>query len=235
MKMTIGLDRCLSFINCQLQAPPAPAAHCGGIKCVTVSRESGCGAHVFAEHLAARLQAHLPHGTPPWTIFDRSLVEAVLQDHHLPARLAAFMPEDKVWQLNDIVEDLFSLHPPTETLVRQTAETILRLAQLGNVIILGRGGNIITERLPGVLHVRLIGSVELRMAHLQSFDKFSKKDAKARMKREDGGRRRYLKRYFRQDVADPLHYHLVINTDLVTLGQAAAMVEDLALNRSASE
>ena len=127
------------------------------------------------------------------TIFDRTLVEAVLQDHHLPSRLAAFMPEDKVLQMHDIIEDLFSLHPPTETLVRQTSETILRLADLGNVIILGRGGNIITGRLPQALHVRLIGSVELRLNHLQVFDKLSRKDALARIEREDGGRARYLK------------------------------------------
>ncbi len=236
MKTTFGLDRCLTFINCQLQATKPPHGGDGGLaKCVTISRESGCGAHVFAEELAAWLQSHLPHSTPPWTIFDRSLVEAVLRDHHLPSRLAAFMPEDKVWQLNDIIEDLFSLHPPTETLVRQTAETILRLAQLGNVIILGRGANIITARLPRVLHVRLIGSVEQRVAHMKVFDNLNRKDALARIKREDGGRRRFLKRYFHKDIADPLQYHLVINTDLVTLRQAAAMVGDLALNRNAAE
>ena len=234
MNMNFGLDHCLSFINCQLQTPkPSRGGEAGIVKCVTVSRQSGCGAHVFAEELAAWLQSHLPHSTAPWTIFDRTLVEAVLQDHHLPSRLAAFMPEDRVWQLDDIIQDLFSLHPPTETLVRQTSETILRLAELGNVIILGRGANIITARLPQVLHVRLVGSVELRVNHLQVFDKLNRKDALARIEREDGGRGRYVKRYFGKNIDDPLLYHLVINTDWVTLRQAAAMAGDLALNRHA--
>jgi cytidylate kinase len=235
MNTSFGLDRCFSFINCQLQAPkPHRAGDAGVVKCITVSRQSGCGAHVFAEELAAWLQSHLPQGTVPWTIFDRTLVEAVLQDHHLPSRLAAFMPEDRVLQLDDIIHDLFSLHPPSETLVRQTSETILRLAELGNVIILGRGANIITARLPWALHVRLIGSVQRCVAHMQTFDKLNEKDALARIEREDGGRRRYLKRYFGKDIDDPLQYHLVINTDWVTLRQAAAMVGDLALNRSAA-
>jgi cytidylate kinase len=234
MNTSFGLDRCLSFINCQLQAPkPHRVGEAGTIKCITVSRQSGCGAHVFAEELAALLQSRLPHGTAPWTIFDRTLVEAVLQDHHLPSRLAAFMPEDRVPHLHDIIEDLFSLHPPTETLVRRTSETIFRLAELGNVIILGRGANIITERLPQVLHVRLVGSVELRANHLQVFDKLSRKEALARIEREDGGRGRYLKRYFGKHIDDPLHYHLVINTDWVTLRQAAAIVGELALTRHA--
>jgi hypothetical protein len=236
MNTNFGFDRCFSFINCQLQTPKARrAGDAGFVKCVTVSRQSGCGAHVFAEELAGWLQSHLPHCPAPWTIFDRTLVEAVLRDHHLPSRLAAFMPEDRVSQLDDIIQDWFSLHPPTETLVRQTSETIFRLAELGNVIILGRGANIITARLPQVLHVRLVGSMELRVNHLQVFDKLNRKEALARIEREDGGRGRYLKRYFGKDINDPLQYHLVINTDWVTLRQAAAMVGDLALNRRAPE
>jgi cytidylate kinase len=236
MNTTVGLDRCLSFINCQLQAPKrARVGDSAFVKCITVSRQSGCGAHVFAEELAAWLQSHVPHSTAPWTIFDGTLVEAVLQDHHLPSRLAAFMPEDRVLQLDDIIQDLLSLHPPTETLVRQTADTILRLAELGNVIIVGRGANIITARLPRVLHVRLVGSTPERIARLQAFDKLNKKDALARIEREDGGRHRYLKRYFGKDIDDPLHYHLIINTDWVTLRHAAAIVGDLALNRSDPE
>jgi cytidylate kinase len=234
MNTTVGLDRCFSFINCQLQAPkPLHAGDAGSVKCITISRQSGCGAHRFAVELADRLQSHLPHGAAPWTIFDGTLVEAVLQDHHLPSRLAAFMPEDRVPQLHDIIEDLCSLHPPTETLVRKTAETILRLAELGRIIIVGRGANIITARLPQALHVRLIGSVEQRVEHLEFYDKMNKKDALARIEREDGGRRRYLKRYFGKEVDDPLHYHLVINTDWVTWHDAAVMVGDLALNRQA--
>ena len=160
-------------------------------------------------------------------------MEAVLQDHHLPSRLAAFMPEDRVSRLNDIIQELFSLHPPVETIVRQTAETILRLAELGNVIILGRGANIITARLPQVLHLRLIGSVEQRLAHIEHFDKLSRKEALQRIKREDGGRRRYLKKYFRKEIDDPLLYHLVVNTDFLSLHEAALMAGKLASKSSA--
>ena len=69
----------------------------------------------------------------------------------------------------------------------------------------------------------------------QFFDKLSRKDALARIEREDGGRRRYLKRYFGRDIDDPLDYHLVINTDWVALRRAAAIAGDLALNRRAPE
>jgi cytidylate kinase len=233
MKTTSNLDRCLSYLNSQLQPPKeAPGGESGSVRCVTISRQSGCGARFFAGELAACLQARQPPGARPWTVFDRSLVEAVLRDHHLPARLASYMPEDRVGHLNDIIEDLFSLHPPTETLVRRTSETILHLAELGNAIIVGRGANLIAARLPGMLHVRLAGSLEQRVVRFRQYDHLDRADALKRMRREDGGRRRYIKEYFGQDVEDPLLYHFVINTDWVPLEAAARTVAAFALDRA---
>ena len=231
MKTTSDLDRWLSFLSSQFRTPaPAGGDESSSIRCVTISRQSGCGARFFAEELAACLQLRLPPGARPWTVFDRTLVEAVLRDHHLPDRLASFMPEDRVGHLNDIIEDLFSLHPPTETLVRRTSETILHLAELGNAIIVGRGANIITERLPGMLHVRLVASVEHRLALMRQFDHLDRAEALKRIRREDGGRRRYIKEYFGKDVDDPLLYHFVINTGWVPVEAAARTMAAFALN-----
>ena len=42
---------------------------------VTISRQTGSGAHIVAEKLAALLQAHAPKEACPWTVFDRNLAE----------------------------------------------------------------------------------------------------------------------------------------------------------------
>ena len=115
-------------------------------------------------------------------------------------------------------------------MVRRASETILHLAELGNAIIVGRGANIITARLPGMLHVRLVGSLEQRVAHVRQFDHLDRKDALKRIEWEDGGRRRYLKEHFGKDVDDPLLYHFVINTDRVALEDAAKTVGAFAQN-----
>ena len=86
----------------------------------------------------------MPDGSCPWTLFDRDLVQKVLEDHRLPSRLARFMPEDRISGLQDIMDELFGLHPPFLSLVHRTTETILRLADQGNVILIGRAGNVIT-------------------------------------------------------------------------------------------
>jgi cytidylate kinase len=196
---------------------------------VTISRESGSGGHAVAEALARYLQAHALDGEPAWTIFDRNLVERILEDHHLPKRLARFMPEDRISEMADTMDELFGLHPSSWKLVHKSAETILHLAELGHVIVVGRGAQVITGKLPYVFHVRLVGSLEKRVAHMRELEHLSYRSAQEFVEAEDGGRRRYLKKYFGKDIDDPHLYHLVINTDVIPYEAAAQMIGNALL------
>jgi hypothetical protein len=229
MNSLAGLDRCVSFINCQLE----PGGHGAPLKSsparftVTLSRQAGCGALVVAEKLAARLQRGRPADEPPWTVFDRNLMEKVLEDHHLSARLAKFLPEDRMTEWQDITDELFGLRPASWTMIQQTSETILKLAELGNAILIGRGANVITAKLPHVLHVRLVAPLEQRVEHAHECYNLSLRAAREFCLREDEGRRRYLKKYFKADIDDPLLYHLCLNTGLVSFDEAARLIAEV--------
>lgn len=227
MNTRLGLDKCLTFINCQLQpAGPrlGPEENLSSFRAVTISRQTGSGAYTVAEKLAGYLQMQAPLGSRPWAVFDRNLVQHVLQEHHLPARLARFMPEDRISQVADTMDELFGLHPPSWVLVHQTSETILRLAQIGHAILIGRGANIVTAKLPDIFHVRLVGSLERRIKRIQESRFLERREAAQLAEREDLARRRYLRQFFNKDIDDPLLYHLVINTDLITADDAARMI-----------
>jgi len=234
MNSPFGFEHSLSFIHCQLKPTgqtfssrlsPAPK------RAVTISRQSGCGAHIVGQKLVRYLQSRASDDEPPWTLLDRNLVEKVLQDHHLPERLARFMPEDGVHELIDIMEHCIGLHPPSEMLIQRISETILRFAEAGNVIIVGRGANIVTARLPHMVHVRLVGSIERRAEHLQRYELIGHKEALERIHREDAGRQRYLKKHFGRNIDDSLLYHVTINTDVVSFDDATQLIGDLVLHR----
>jgi hypothetical protein len=196
---------------------------------ITLSRQTGAGAWEIAPRLAKILaETGPPHGKP-WAVFDRELVERVLKEHDLPAKLAEFMPEDKISYVQNAVEEMLGLHPPTLELVGKTTDTILRLAAVGNVILIGRGANIITRRLQHVFHVRLVGSVEARIRRLQRRFQFEETQARAFIEKTDRGRQRYLKEYFRADINDPLLYDLTINTDRIAGEPAAELIAVAAL------
>jgi hypothetical protein len=235
MNTTIGFEKCLSFINCQMNPSDKSlrVSETGTARrAVTISRQSGSGGHAVAERLLGFLQRHAPGDGAPWTVFDRNLVAKVLEDHHLPERLAQFMREDRISEISDTMDELFGLHPPSWTLVRQTADTILHLAELGNVILIGRGANVVTNRLSSVFHVRLVGSLEKRTERIRELENLSARKAREFVEKEDLGRRRYLKKYFGKDIEDPLLYHLVINTDLVSAEEAATMIGEAVAGRT---
>lgn len=227
--MSAGPDfqQCLAFINCQVRPAGSPvlgSSHGAHFRAVTISRQAGSGGHAVAEKLTAFLQSHSPNRGRPWTLFDRNLVEQVLEDHHLPARLARFMPENRSSEIQDALDELLGVHPPVETLVRKTAETILRLTELGNVIFLGRGANVITAKRDNVFHVRLVGSLARRVEFVQRSRQLAGPAALKVARDEDRGRRAYLKRYYHADIDDPLLYHLVLNTDFICHEGAARLI-----------
>lgn len=171
MKAQPGLDRALAFVSCHMQSAGKglTAAENGVAKrAVTISRQTGSGAHSVAEKLAVLLQAQTPKDACPWTVFDKNLVDKVVQEHDLPERVARFMPEDRTSAISDTMEELFGLHPPSWLLVRKVTETVLHLAELGNVILIGRGGALVTASLSHVFHVRLVGSLKRRSSACRS-------------------------------------------------------------------
>src|ERR1035438_8242661 len=140
--MNASLDRCFSFINSHTVAPGHAVAQPRVRRAVTISRQAGCGAVLIAEKLAHYLQQRSPQEGATLTVFDRELMDKVLADHNLPKYLAQFLPEDRASQIEDTLADIFGVHPPTQKVVQQTAETLLQLAELGNAILIGRAGNI---------------------------------------------------------------------------------------------
>ena len=231
-----AFEKCLAFVNCHVQPShgyrrllPEGTPRMA----VTISRQTGSGAREVAAKLAAYLEAQGPRGVCPWTVFDRNLMEQVLEDHHLPKRIAEFLPEDRTSVIKDGIEELLGLHPSASTVIYQTAETILHLIELGHVILIGRAASVIAGRVPEAVHARLVASWETRLARVVERRQLNARQAADFIKREDAGRARYLQRYYRRCIDDPLLYDLVINTDRVGFDEAARLIGDAVLDRSA--
>jgi cytidylate kinase len=231
MWKNIGYEQCLEFINCQLRPAGRSSQDQPTIKpAVTISRMTGSGGRTVAAKLAEFLQTNA-RSHCHWTVFDRNLIEKVLEDHHLPNRIAKFAPESHKSMVTDMMEELLGLHPSSWTLVQQTAESILHLAQLGHVILVGRGANVITSKLENVFHVRLVGSLEKRTERVQQVYNLGRQDALEFLRKEDNGRRHYLKEHFQKDIDDPTLYHLVVNTDRISYDETTRLIGDEMIRR----
>jgi cytidylate kinase len=201
---------------------------------VAISPQTGSGALQIAERLAEYLQARAPHAESPWRVFDRNLMAKVLEDHHHPTRLVEFLPEDAHNPVDDMLHELLGLHPPSWVIVQQSIETILDLVRAGNVILMGWGVNAVTRKLPNVFHVRLVGSLERRIARIQAREHLSRHEALLLIQRSDRGRERYVKRHFHHELSDVLLYGLTINTDHFSDAEVARLIGDAVMNRHRS-
>ena len=105
MLKNINYEKCLSFIKCQFRPVGQGGTAGEPIRpAITISRLAGTGGYRVASKLAQYLQNHAP-GPCEWTVFDRNLIEKVLEDHHLHRRIADFMAEDHRSVIIDSLEE----------------------------------------------------------------------------------------------------------------------------------
>ena len=105
-----------------------------------------------------------------------------------------------------------------------TKAVILDLARAGNVVINGRGSNMILKDMPGVLHVGLVAHLDTRVRTIMRREHLDEKEARAFAIREEKARLRYFQRFFGIDPNHPSHYHLMLNMDNVSIDAAVDIV-----------
>lgn len=197
----------------------AGSAHKGG-PCITLSRETGSGADRVSDEL---IKFFLPYNRE-FTLFDKNLIDKILQDHDLPEKLKQYLEEDKYSAVKSLMNEVLGIHPPTEVLFRKISETIIHLAEMGNVIIVGRGANIITAKMENSFHVRLIAPLEMRIKNMMTYYHMDIKQATEFVKKEDEKRRKYIHTHFYKEISDPTLYHLTINAQSLSNEEIAAII-----------
>src|SRR5581483_7758819 len=80
---------------------------------VTISRESGAGGSAVAHALVERLEAE--HGQ--WAVYSANLMDEMLLSAGLPPRLARFLPEDRISEIEATIGEIIGLHPNLWTLI----------------------------------------------------------------------------------------------------------------------
>jgi cytidylate kinase len=114
-------------------------------------------------------------------------------------------------------------------LFHYAAEEILRLAQQGNVLIKGWGVATLLRDLPGVISVRVCAPMDFRVRVLM--DRLDTKDANAvreQLQRYDAARARTMRAYFNIEQEDARLYHIVLNTERLSIAACVKTVSELA-------
>jgi cytidylate kinase len=108
-----------------------------------------------------------------------------------------------------------------DDLIRVTTAAIREIAASGNVIIAGRGANMILAKEPGMLHVGLASRKEERIKRIMGRVSLDRGDAEKYTAENDKARNAYFQRYFKVHPEAPENYHIILNVDWMDYGQAA--------------
>ena len=197
---------------------------------ITISRQSGCEANEVARILCQKLNYQLLNKELMMDLA-KELRQEPSQAEETPtsSKAAAWLervlnpfynPNDPLYV--DQKEISFASGQPLT--IRQVRELIQAAYARGNIVIVGRGSQVILAGKPDVLHVRLIGSPEKRIQMWQKRESLSYDEAKKRMEKRDRAHVDFVKNYFDADITRQEWYDLIISIDHFTKDAIAELI-----------
>ncbi len=198
---------------------------------ITISRQSGSQGNEITRILCERLgynyfdktmmtQLAVELGWDPEKIEDRSA-----DTHHAKTFLdqifinfqAPFGPSTAEFRRAQYVErELLN--------VSQVKHMILSAYEHGNVVIVGRGSQVVLAGKPGVLHVRVVAPLDKRIETWQSRQVLSYEEARRLVRERDKAHKDFVEVYFDADLNDCSLYDLVVNTNQLIPEDAADVI-----------
>ncbi len=111
-----------------------------------------------------------------------------------------------------------------QTYIRTLHSIISDIASRRDVVIVGRGSQVILRDAPRTLHTLLVCPKGLRISRIMEREGLDADAAKHRVEENDRGRVAFHKKYFKVEVDDPHLYHLVVDTSRFSYEDAADLV-----------
>ncbi|HEY3993554.1 MAG TPA: cytidylate kinase-like family protein, partial [Ktedonobacteraceae bacterium] len=195
---------------------------------ITISREYGSGGGEIAARLANALG---------WRLVDHEAVVQVAQELGISVTDAEAQDEYVESLGMRLLNGLSMIQPPMSSAMQMTyvhdskiyhealRKVIERSLASHQVVIVGRGSQMLLKGRRDVLHVRVIAPLEQRIAYVMRREGLDRDHAQARIHYKDSGRERYLQMQYHQHPSDPLLYDLVINVASLSLDNAVELIQ----------
>ena len=116
-----------------------------------------------------------------------------------------------------------------------TSSVISELAAGGDVVIIGRGGNMILADFPGALHVGMLAPLDSRIENIMAREHYSRQEAAKFIAELEEARVAFFRKFFRVNANDPELFHLILNGARIRPEVASQMVVHAAEDMMRSE
>jgi len=187
---------------------------------ITLSSEAGAGGGWVARILATELQMN---------IVGSELIHKVAESAHMSEKVIKSLDEKSISFFDSLISSFFeSRHIWPNEYIRHLSMVMHTNAKHGNIIIIGRGGSFILK--DEAFRVRVIAPQETRVDRVMRDRQMSQKEALDYVKKYEADQIAFIKKYFNEDINDPKHYDILVNTQHVGLESAAESVKKAFLD-----
>lgn len=196
---------------------------------ITISREFGCEGYPVAE----RLKGLLEHATKePWVIMDKALLEEAAKHHDISEEVFRSLGHRPRF-LDDMISTLAPRWKSERDHYKLLCDQIVSLAEVGNMIIMGRGSAIITQQMANCLHFRIYGSHHFKVRSIARRAKIPAQEAEVLVEKKQKERDKFIRSFLDRDIADLNLYHLAFNNDKNPAAQIARTIADYLCQKTA--
>ena len=160
-------------------------------------------------------------------ILEKSAFAGAVGDPHFGPGAAAFLTHE--FEDLTAVENQEKYHLNDNEYSLGIQQTVLQLAELGSIVIVGRGANIILKDDPRVLRIGLIANDVDRVNRIANYEDVNYETAKNLISNRDASRNQFFKKFF--DIDDPdnrFNYHAILNTSEMNFDLATDIIIDMA-------
>lgn len=195
---------------------------------ITLSRQYGSGGSEVARRVSEALG---------WQVVDNELVEQVAARAGMTPAEVAEREERAPSFVERLTRTLAAaspeLFPPpggtiTEleeaSLVRITESVVSEMARQGRVVLVGRAAPAVIGQAGDALHVKLVAPKPYRIHAVCERFGIEPEEAARQLEEMDGKRARYHREYYHRDWADPVNYHMTLNTGAIGLDGATELI-----------
>jgi cytidylate kinase len=182
---------------------------------VTISRAAGAAGGEVAELVGQRLG---------WAVFDKNLLDLVVERFHEPRLMLDLVDETSTSWVYDVLGTWMDHHIIShQKFVHQLKAVVRAAARQGRGVFVGRG---VQFQLPRekVLAVRITAPERYRIERIARLRGISPQEARQLLRETDRGRREFVEQFFHHDLLDPLLYDLMINVEQLGIQRAVGQI-----------
>lgn len=189
------------------EAPPPP-------KVITLSREPGSGGRLVAQGLAECLG---------FDVFHQEVLHAMASSAKVGTQVLETLDERGLNMLEDWMAALVNeRHLWPDEYARHLIKVVGAISRHGKAVLVGRGANFILPK-DRRFRIRVVAPLDLRIERVAHAHDLKPDEARRRVTRTDADRKAFVRKYFYADISDPLHYDLVLNTEVLSIERAVAV------------